>query len=281
LTLGEVTFHDKNTDLLDLVSSEYGIPVEDMNTEAIRNARQRETGFTIAEVRVRAHESKHAEAKALMKLNQALNALRLYYKGTSPFIEAEKPAATRDVDIFNLDTKSSGSALQWIRHPLTGVVLSPTVMKDLRSKKFDQIENIYNKTQAERTEIETNLLTAIYWHGESLKDENNSAAFAKCIYALEALVVKGDTIKKQNLAERIAFLLSKDRDNRKVYYDEMRNFYEVRNRIVHEGFEDVDDILVSGIQFMTRVSIWRILEETGKWKTMDEMIEWIQDQKFS
>ena len=71
------------------------------------------------------------------------------------------------------------------------------------NNRLQIIEKISSKSEDERTQLEKDLLTAIFWFGSGIKESHKSMRFIKFVMALEALLIPdGITAKKQTIAKR-------------------------------------------------------------------------------
>lgn len=113
--------------------------------------------------------------------------------------------------------------------------------------------------------------------------EQFSAAFVSAIISLEALLLGEHEAITNNLAERVAFILGKDSDERNEYYDLMMRLYQIRSRIVHSGNTDMQ---LSDLECLQRMSYGCITNLLKSYKPLKinntkDFIRWIRKEKFT
>jgi len=134
-----------------------------------------------------------------------------------------------------------------------------------------------------RNDFENRIISAIRFAGSSYMYAEEAESFLKCMISLESLLLSDKESKSENLAERVALIIANNLKDRSDVYDIMRKLYNIRNKIVHEGFVDVDRSDVVQLQYYTFLCIMNILNRYKQEKitNINEFIKWIRDMKFS
>lgn len=94
------------------------------------------------------------------------------------------------------------------------------------------------------TEIQSLILTALYWYGEASKEtEDQISKFLKYLYGLESLLIFDNQYgKSEKISQRLATIQSKENpEDFDFYYNLMFDYYKFRSQIVHSGKLIIDD----------------------------------------
>jgi len=138
------------------------------------------------------------------------------------------------------------------------------------------------KGSRDRTPLERGVLLAIRWISEASGD-GFASALVKHVAALEALLLgAGDQPFASTLAERLAFLLGKAKEQRVLIERRARRVYKARSEFVHRG--DDRRLRSSGewswdlAEAATREVIRRAME-LG-WRSQDDVAAWVADRRY-
>lgn len=108
--------------------------------------------------------------------------------------------------------------------------------------KFEYINNILCKEYNSLSNSEKQILTAVRWIGLGIDEDIGPDKIIKFAIALECLLLdKEDNSKSNSLAKRCAYILgnnSKERQDKKI---QVKYLYDLRSRVVHEGFNFAKD----------------------------------------
>lgn len=173
---------------------------------------------------------------------------------------------------------------------ITLVELRKHILSKLEQPQWELINKLILKTNY--SDMENKLLDGIHWLSESTKPDINNSKFAKISFALETLIggepqaeelkVRGITAM---LAERAAFIVGKDLDDRLAMDKDIRKYYRIRGGIFHGGGEDVslDDIDGFG-QLVRRIAL-ALLEKPdelgAELSDVDKLQAWVNKQKYT
>lgn len=164
------------------------------------------------------------------------------------------------------------------------------ILSKLDKTQWESLSRMIQKT--EPNPMESKLLNAIQWLGESTKPDTNDAKFAKIAFALEAMIggePEGDLLQVRGitamLAERAAFLLGEDQEARLGIDKKVRKYYHKRSKIVHQGKGDVklDDLDRFGA-LVRRLAI-ALLERSEQLEdelsTVKKLESWVKSQRYA
>lgn len=215
---------------------------------------------------------------ATQKAEVCLNLLRVYSDDWNFVLrrDLKKLFGVRLVEI-NLNDKrynESSSSVNLLSN------ISPTTVTnkglEFYNLKIRPITDaLLHKKENDLTSLERDILTAIMWFGNAVKDDDKNMRFVKGIMALEALLIPtGGTGKCNKIAKnfvRVTFSGASD-EQKKHAFEEMKEMYRIRNSILHSGegyvlTEDVEKMLV-----WVRTTIQVIMEKTLKYGNLSELI---------
>jgi hypothetical protein len=233
---------------------------------------------TFAVVIAEAPDGSKALELAMQKSETCLNVLRLYYFNSSVLLRDEyKKYLARRLVCINLDEKSyreETTAINIRNHFPTKI--DKNTIDEMKKTDLPIINILLCKRTDELTPLQGDLLTAILWFGNAVKDEQRNMGFVKSMMALESLLVPdGGTRKRDVIAKRFASIKysSGSDPQKKEAFLNMRNMYELRNLIIHsgEGYVYEDDL--QQLMSWVRVTIQIVMHYAEKFSTLQELIE--------
>jgi len=110
--------------------------------------------------------------------------------------------------------------------------------------------------------------------------------FDKLLYmliALESILLRNETEPiQQNLAERIAFAITKTTDERKKIVKPIKKIYSIRSKFIHHGDQTIEEReeLNNFLNITWRMFV-TLTQNINSFKTKDEFITALEDLKFS
>lgn len=284
LSIGEVDFYDLNGKTFQYLESKFSIrfgyqkKLNERRSELIKNNIN-----VLAAVKVTAGETKKAENIALFKVESSLNILRLYDFGRDIGIQREFFEAFGREDIYwqNLRTRATGSS-----HggpPPTRFfpysVDKPKLSSMRKIGKLSRFSKLLKEMPS--TKLNEKIAMSIHWYGLGVKDKMKVDRFVKLIVALESLLLReNDRLKKQLLADRAAFILGKDKDNRKNIYELVEQMYSLRGDIVHEGKHDISEGETLTLISLVRTLIFAMVNVSMRLQSLEDIDKRIKEIKF-
>ena len=258
-------------------------------------------GKTCAEIEIK-RRFKRAKEKGVQGIKEALSVIKLYW-GKNDDKRRSYFGLPGD---FVLSTDDSSNSLVIGRKEkknkkefykagaLQKFELTEDRLSHMKEYYFDKFNDILTKDNP--TELEEKVLACIYWFGQGVdtalpkKDQEKACSgvdleffklqerFLKMVVALEALLIIGRERKKENIAKRGAYLLDKG-DDRIDIYRKIKDFYNIRSRIVHEGLAKITFNEVYQLLYGVRSIIFNFLQEMNskKLKTEDDFKEWVDN----
>ena len=223
--------------------------------------------YTFIVVSVEAPDTEKAKELAIAKAETCLNILRLYGREMTCLlrIDYKKSISQRMIQInLNKRTYSENvQALYMANH--FPVKLNKDLIEKFLTPVLMQINPLLTKEKDALTKLEDDVLNAINWFGDAVKDDHKNLKFVKAMVALETLLIPEGGLKKRDLiAKRFASIVYKDSSDtkKKEYFQNMRDMYQLRSSVLHygEGYIYDDDLerLMSWVQTTLQILVKRV-----------------------
>ena len=147
--------------------------------------------------------------------------------------------------------------------------------------EFERIKTLLEKKNKNR--LEQRLISAMNWSGQAFVEENKELAFLFSAISLEALILFENNRNElaERLSTRVAQLLGKNLNARKNIKKKVKELYETRSDIVHDGKYQVTNAELSLMINFAQNCILRILRD-DPFKTMNEkeLLDWFDNQSL-
>jgi len=255
-------------------SVKLGFKGESLSEIVERMTKSNETTF-YAIVVVDAPDDEKALELALQKADACLNVLRLYYYNAQFALRDEcRKLILREIVDVNLDTKIHGLSLSSINVVANIPIVDSNALSQMKKAGFDMIDKLLSKEADQMTKLQENILTAIFWFGNAVKEEQRNMKFLKSIIALETLLIPdGGQGKAKLISKRYASLVyaSASDEEKKEVYRTMRSLYEIRNSVIHSGEGYVYDDDLAQVMHWTRAAILILLTYAEKFSDVTEL----------
>lgn len=226
---------------------------------------------------VNAPDFEKALELAKQKADTCLNVLRLYYSD-SPFVLRDEFSTTfpKKVVQVNLDEKAYREMHGGVNLVVNVPTLNSEAIEKMKKGGFETINRLLLKETDKLTSLQNDILTAIFWFGNAVKEETRNMKFIKSIIALETLLIPDGGIgKREILSKRFASILynSASDDEKKEAFLTMKSLYDIRNSIIHsgEGYVYEDDL--NQIMYWTQATIQFLLQYVEKCENILELIK--------
>ncbi|MBA7502499.1 hypothetical protein ES706_01089 [subsurface metagenome] len=280
-TLGKVRFYGMDKSTMEYLESKYkmrfgfGNSLDDRYSKVMKEINT----TTFSTVKISAGEIIKAREMAFDKVDAALNILRLYDQTRRIGIYGEVFSPVRNIYHINLTTKTRGESISRIDFS-PPLIIDDSYLSYLWKEGYFNIFNklLKNKTP---TPLERKILTSIHWYGLGVKDRNKLDKLVKFTIALESILLKEREPKRYHLAERVAFILGKDKYGKKWFHDRVYKLYGIRSEIVHEGRKEIKEEDVYDMHRIVESVLFFMIQKLNKFTTLDHVIEWVNALKFS
>lgn len=241
-----------------------------------------------SDVLVRGEKEKSYD-KALYEIENAINLLRCYI----PLIFSSglrvkigiggSIIKTTRVSFLSIKADGSGfSGKGLVLGPLEQYKLDPILLKHLRDNcNLDQFGEILSKDKSSRTELENRIVTAIRWIGSGINEDVDCDRFLKYAIALECLLLmREEDGKGSPIAERCAFLLSNDPQDRTNIDKVVKKLYGKRSDIAHEGETEIEKDQLASMQRIVLSCLFAICSKSFEWKSMQDLVNWTKRKRY-
>lgn len=256
-----------------VISSLSVIPQNDIITPQTVSDRLRNVATTdmFAIIEVKAKDGGHAEIMSQQYLERALNVIRITHEGTKvtgienycPMLHRPEYYKTQNSNQFtqgihnvhdNIQTQISTTSLSTIQ----------PVWDPLVSFLFEDNLN----------EIESTILSALYWFGEGHKDSNSTSSFLNYVTVIENLIIfDRQHDKAERVAERLSVIAYTDEENREKARVYMKKYYEIRNEIIHAGQTRVNAEDVSQVKTWALVLLQLFIRKHDSYQTISDLLQ--------
>ncbi len=164
--------------------------------------------------------------------------------------------------------------------------LTPEIIKELEERYyFNEIRSILGEKN--RSKLHTQILLAIRWIGAGIHEDVKSDKILKFTTALECLLIPGNNqnnkSKSESLAERCAFLLNDTPSERYKIYREIKELYNIRSNIVHEGDQITNSISAFRLMNLVIRCLFKVIVISTSDTNMREIkhvVDWVDNKKL-
>lgn len=166
--------------------------------------------------------------------------------------------------------------------PLEPYIISPDKLKHLEENCYlGLLSGILTKDVDSRKDLEKRLLNAIRWIGAGIQSGNDCDKLLMFIISIECLLMNRDEEGKASpIAERCAFLLS-DLPERRIKTDKkLKELYNKRSEIVHEGLTEITAEEVGSAQWLAISCLFAVCKRLNNWESLDQLIRWVKEQRY-
>jgi hypothetical protein len=257
--------------------------------------------------------NKRAEEKALNKVNQAVDIIKLYCLNPAGEdggfgVEGELLFNSRRTILqLTLGTNREFTPKLELLGPHIPMTIDGSKLQIMRRYGMNDLTKILLN---QRSSIEKKILISIYWFArafdaplrriddekiiveraisssktEKLEYGSTNERLVKLFLAMESLfAISENEAIQNNIAERAAFLLGKKYEERKRIKKFIKDMYTLRSRTVHQGFTYVSIGELQEIAYIVRSSIIQLLTKRNKLglRSNEDFYSYFERQKFS
>ena len=288
-TFGKVTFREFNKDIIDKSYNETIRIQGEQSTESLslffEEVRRKYQGKAIAIIQVVA-EKKRAEEIAYKEVEQAISLLRFFHKASqNPLsvsystLSGMKEPISKSIFFFKNDFFTNHNT------ELVGTLDIWSISKDninlYKQVGFDIISNLI---KGKRNNFQNKLIDALMLFSKCSITDNFSDKLTAITVAAESIFIKDNNEPiQQNLADRIAFLVSDEPTERLKIVKIIKDTYKLRSKFLHHG-KDVDeiDLFTSFLKIIWSSFFYMInLSQNIEIDTHEKFLSYIEHKKYS
>lgn len=227
---------------------------------------------TFAIIEVIALDSDRAKEISIEYLEKVLNAMRLF-NSTAHFLSGENYMALKHHVVLeiNNDRDSYADEFQNLNQYI------PQIMPSQGTANLKPTWGILSKFLFSNhlSDLQSRILTALYWYGEAFKDKNPPSAFLKYITSLETMLIFENTYDKSKIiAERLSSIIyTKKGRGKKSCYDTMKRYYDLRSDIVHSGKTLVFPEDAETVRYWSQLILQNYIRSSKKYKDVKTLLK--------
>jgi len=152
----------------------------------------------------------------------------------------------------------------------------------MNARGFGLLSAALAKARDTRTDLEGRLIRGAAWYSQGVSSRDGIDRFLKFVIALDALLGGRATEDGgTQVAERLAFLLSREAEGRKAVKKRAKAYFNKRGPLAHGSRTDV----ASDILFSLETDVWLAIQQFAldhiHRETFQAFLEWVEEQKFT
>lgn len=204
----------------------------------------------VAIVEVKKMEPEIGDQQALNILDQTLNCFRLViHSDNEHFIGIAEETPFSEIS-SSLTIDGSGNFLAGKSWKAVQRLVNDEFFKSIEGDRwFNLILHVVEKYQdcLQLTHLEQRLLEGLSWFGQGWKERDLSSKLIKYVTCLEGLLLLSSEREgiTEKLAERIALLSEENFAERKQLFDDAKQIYDARSRLIHGKSELPEEKLLN------------------------------------
>ncbi|MFZ3134429.1 hypothetical protein [Methanothrix sp.] len=226
------------------------------------------------------YDSQEIYNKTLIKIEPIINALRIF-ACFNPYIICGSPNNAPKIKIGISGTANTAKSIMvsYKQGEYRGAIIKREIYPELILDKefleriridneFEYINDILCKEYNSLSNFEKQILTAVRWIGLGIDENMGTDKIIKFAIALECLLLdkenKENNSKSKSLAKRCAYILGNNAKERQNKNKRVKYLYNLRSRIIHDGFNDVNEEEIYEFQNLAIECVFKLLEIKGK-----------------
>lgn len=278
LSIGKVTFIPYTREKHESIYTDAGYVFIDNSTSLFLHFNGDDDVGCIAKIEVVTADIKKAIELSDFIVEESLNVIRFYLPnfnfGTRGSLERRQKFST-----------AYGFKKNEMWSPKENIGIYPPVK--LESNYIQKLRDNYGLTNIDdilkkesREDMEERLIISINCFSEILKHRENPENIIKLFTAMEALLLNNEE-KKNNLAERMAFITHSDEKKRNNLYNLVKESYSKRSDLVHEGVSKYEDNKFNELLNESYTCIMTVAKMIKKYPKFSDWENLIKNAKFS
>lgn len=248
----------------------------DSNTDILQGLQEFFVTECLAIVEVTANDYQKAIHIAIQKIEQSLNVLRFFRIDLSATIDGYGLVrGSTKVLYWNSSSKSPGLTIDSSKLTYPQITITQAKWEERKTLGLAEIHDLLLKPQDQLKQMEEDILSAIYWIGQSLADSSETDAFVRIMVALDILLAQDTRKKKENIARRYASIVYANSSKETILqvYNHLKELYSTRNEIMHAGEKYVDKDSVTAARVYASSLLLLLLKNAKAHPTITDLIE--------
>lgn len=287
IKIGKVTLKTITKDMFDRWRSENKVKARDRrNVQKFMEKQQKELqGFPAATIKLIAEPNRAFEL-AIEETEKSLAVIRFYSSASylprktsycairgKENLESIKHLVIEDGKLIRITQEGVDQAAD----PL---LLDDKTISINRNDGLDLLSDLLS--QQSLSEFQESLLDAITTYSKAALAKGIDDKLIYILVALESLLLKNENEPiQQNISERMAFVIGKGVDERRLIIKNAKATYGLRSRFIHHG-QTVDDVkTLEEFMWNAWVCFVQLIKNANRFKSKKELIEAIEDLKLT
>lgn len=276
INIGKITLKNMSKELFDDWCSK-----NEKENSFIKEKQKNLQGLAASTINLLA-ESRRASEIALEETHKSLMVLNFFSKANFD------PNISSYCNILGIEDDQSST--QFLINDSVSLKESSVVMskKDwvINDEEYGMIEKVLKilsllLTKQNKNDLEKKILNTVYLYSKSSFAKNISDKLIYIFASLETLLLKNESEPIQNnIAERMAFIVGKDINERKNIIKNVKEVYNMRSRFFHHGYEIDDKDKIEMFMVHTWKLFFMIIENFEAYSSKDELISAIEERKL-
>jgi len=245
-------------------------------------------GITVVTCRVTAEPIRAIEI-ALKEVEAVLDVLRYYSPSNRyPAMPAYCSIAGREqIDkpkhliIQNAVLVSAGTTVASMRAQHAWPINEDLISK-MKEVGFDTLVALLDTPTTARSELQNDFFRALTIYSKSCIAQSLTEKLLYAVLTLECVLLQDESESLQkHIGERMAFMIGKSLDHRIAIAANYKKAYALRSGVVHHGRQITEESILNEFMPNAWFTLNWIVENFEKFKSKQEMIEYIDDMKFN
>jgi hypothetical protein len=145
-----------------------------------------------------------------------------------------------------------------------------------------KVFELLKKNYSVQNDFERTLLRTIHWYATHTIQEELENKLLNLITSLETLLTPRDNNPIGTaIAEGTAILITEGVENRRSLKKRIQELYRLRSAVSHGGKKTVSEKDIVELRWIVSNLIVVLIQKLSEYKTQKELLDWIEEQKFS
>lgn len=195
------------------------------------------------------------------------------YGEVLPTVTKLSPIISNKGKIFSMRYESTG--------PLQAFALSNENKEIMKEIGVFRLANVLRKHRNKLTDFERTLINGVHWFATSQTQNEIENKILNLIICLETFLVPRDGNPIGTfIAEGVAFILSKDLENRLLIKSKVKTFYNKRSKLSHGGSKDILESEYYELLLFVHQFVRIMIQRKDEFKSKNDLFIWIENEKL-
>lgn len=246
--------------------------------------RQKLLGYAVGVVELEAEPS-YASQIAVTEVDRAIGFLRVFLETNLDvsLVSYSRPkgmASAQTTETIVVSDDNIHMLESSVRPQSHTMILSAQLIDQLQDSGLKAVSNTL--TLKETSQFQKKILNALSIYSKSSLEYEPEGKLIYIFSALETLLLKNENEPiQQNIGERMAFIIKKNKDDRKQVIHNTKQVYAMRSQFFHHGRSIEDTEAINLFMMNAWCTICSIVEYLNAFESKENFIQAIEDLKLS